>query len=289
MTTAPLSAAIQAALRELATPFPIAEVRTRPGAINCESGCALVLPYAEWWTSYLPRLDAIIGPGGWQITLQPWGADRVIAHLCAFGGLIQGTASGECAPGDPLGGTSAEAQAKKRVCAELLGLGRFFYRLPSIWGAGDGSGPHFRFHAGEAERCVAELYRRAALLPANLPSTPALERTAPMPASTPASHHAQARVVEDNAERQTGIPPNTAAEAPAGPAATDAQIRKILHDVITHPASNAILDALGQPFGIATLSACTVPADLRTAHMTRRQASALIGALARHALPRQAA
>jgi hypothetical protein len=64
----------------------------------------------------------VAGPAGWSIQLIPWGPARVIARLTILG--VSKDASGEGDPGDPNCGTIAEAQAKKRACAEF-GLGRY--------------------------------------------------------------------------------------------------------------------------------------------------------------------
>ena len=48
----------------------------------------LGLAYADWWTGYLPTLQRVLGPGAWNIELTPWGNQKVIARLTAFGGRI---------------------------------------------------------------------------------------------------------------------------------------------------------------------------------------------------------
>jgi hypothetical protein len=161
---AELPNAIQAAIEALSRPFPMHEVRVRPGSVRRDGSAALCLAYADWWTGYLPRLNDEIGPNNWQIDLQPWGEHQIIARLRAFGGLIEKASSGS-AKGEANGAQEAEAQAKKRVCAEGVMLGLFFYFLPRVWGKGERIGKDFYFADGEEQRCVYEMYARAGLLP----------------------------------------------------------------------------------------------------------------------------
>jgi hypothetical protein len=160
---AELPDAIQAAVEELSKPFPMHEVKVRPGSVRRDGSAALCLAYADWWTGYLPRLNDEIGPNNWQIDLAPWGEHQIIARLRAFGGLIEKASSGS-AKGEANGAAEAEAQAKKRVCAEGVMLGLFFYFLPKVWGKGERVGKDFSFADGEEQRCVHEMYARAGLL-----------------------------------------------------------------------------------------------------------------------------
>jgi hypothetical protein len=160
---AELPETIQAAIEALNKPFPIHEVKVRPGSIRRDGSAALCLAYGDWWTCYLPRLNDEIGPNNWQIDLQPWGEHQIIARLRAFGGLIEKASSGS-AKGEANGAQEAEAQAKKRVCAEGVLLGLFFYFLPRVWGKGERVGKDFYFADGEEQRCVHEMYARAGLL-----------------------------------------------------------------------------------------------------------------------------
>jgi hypothetical protein len=161
---AELPASIQAAIEALSKPFPMHEVKVRPGSVRRDGSAALCLAYADWWTGYLPRLNDEIGPNNWQIDLQPWGEHQIIARLRAFGGLIEKASSGS-AKGAANGAQEAEAQAKKRVCAEGVLLGLFFYFLPRVWGKGERVGKDFYFAEREEQRCVYEMYARAGLLP----------------------------------------------------------------------------------------------------------------------------
>ncbi len=104
----------------------------------------------------------MLGPWNWSIRLEPWGA-KLIAHFTAFNGLIQHSSTGESDGSRENEGTSSEAQAKKRACAEAVGLGHFFYFLPKVWARGERQGKAFRFAPRECERAVEEMFRLAGL------------------------------------------------------------------------------------------------------------------------------
>lgn len=288
---------IQAAIERLSAPFPIEEVKARPGAIRRDGAAALCLAYSDWWSGYLPRLNDAIGPHRWQITLRPWGEHQIIARLSAFGGLIISESSGS-AKGDANGAQEAEAQAKKRVCAEGLRLGRYFYALPKVWGKGERLGKDFVFAEGEEQRCVYEMYVRAGLLARRTPGMtlareqpPAPRTHAPVLAPLEPSHPTvasarrpdprqltRARAVLAEAERRVGAAQTLTTQPPP---ATDPQLGKIIMLVQESPASNAAIDRLGTAFGFVALSALDTKAALRQAHpdLARRQASKLIDAL----------
>ena len=158
--------AIHAALDQLSQPFHLEVMSLKVGATAEQDGRTngLALPYASWWTGYLPVLNRVIGPGGWSITLTPWGEHKVIATLSAFGGVITHQSSGEREDNDPNAGTSAEAQAKKRVCAEGLGLGLYLYHAPKLWGTVERRGKGALFSRPEEQRLKLELSRTMGLL-----------------------------------------------------------------------------------------------------------------------------
>jgi hypothetical protein len=153
---------IQALIARLSEPFPLDELRVRPGQVRRDGTAAQVLPYAEWWGSYQPRLDSVLGRANWRIRLIPWGTDSIIARMTVFGGLIERDSTGSSKESFE-GGQDAEAQAMKRVCARAVGLGLYLYHLPEVWGRGERDGKRFFFADGEEERCLHELYRRAGL------------------------------------------------------------------------------------------------------------------------------
>ena len=41
---------IQVVINRLSTPFPIDEVKVRPGAVRRDGTAALALAYSDWWT-----------------------------------------------------------------------------------------------------------------------------------------------------------------------------------------------------------------------------------------------
>jgi hypothetical protein len=213
-------------IADLARPFPIEHVQVRPGAVTTDGTAAIALPYVDW-RLYAERLDQLVGPAHWSIQLIPWGPTRVIARLTILG--VTKDASGEGDPNDVNCGTIAEAQAKKRACAEF-GLGRYFYTLPKVWGKGSGSKRDFRFDTGEAQRCISEMYRRAALLSAPEPRTdrplitaiPIEPRTsAPIPTRSPEpAQLAKARAALERAEQRSGLAPTAAAPGASANGAT---------------------------------------------------------------------
>jgi hypothetical protein len=288
---------IHAALDQLSQPFPLEVISLKVGATAEQDGRTngLALPYASWWTGYLPILNRVIGLGSWSITLTPWGEHKVIATLRAFGGAITHQSSGEREDNDPNAGTSAEAQAKKRVCAEGLGLGLYLYRAPKLWGTVERKGKGATFSRQEEQRLKLELSRTMGLLTdqSATSSTPTpTPLRAPAPPAEPShiapdpDRLARARAaLAQGEERSAKHAPRTPAPAPRTPAptherpASDKQrgaIAAILYrckGVIDYDAINAI----GSQVGIARLSQYTHAE--RIPELSGHQASQLISLL----------
>ena len=306
---------IQAVIERLSTPFPIEEVKVRPGAVRRDGSAALCLAYSDWWTGYLPRLNDEIGPNNWSIVLRPWGEHQIIARLRAFGGLIEKESSGS-AKGEANGAQEAEVQAKKRACAEGLMLGLYYYFLPNVWGKGERVGKDFAFADGEEQRCVYEMYTRAGLIARGTPGAliPRDGRTVrgeasrppattPPPSAAPESAPVNARAATarrslEQAERRVGLrQPEHATSAhdadTPGPSssalASDAQlglIARLINELYTgldetSEETAAALDALGARFGMSSLSSLRSKVDLRRAasRLTKLQAMQLIDRL----------
>lgn len=304
---------IQTVIERLSTPFPIEEVKVRPGAVRRDGTAALCLAYSDWWTGYLPRLNDEIGPNNWSIVLRPWGEHQIIARLRAFGGLIEKESSGS-AKGEVNGAQEAEVQAKKRACAEGLMLGLYYYFLPNVWGKGERVGKDFAFADGEEQRCVYEMYTRAGLIARGTPgaliprdgsatrgeaSRPAA--TTPPPSAAPESAPVNARAATarhslEQAERRVGLrQPSLATPAPgddtrtSSALASDAQlglIARLMNDFHTgeiemREETAAALDALGARFGITSMSNLRSKSDLRRVanRLTKLQAMQLIDRL----------
>ena len=276
-----LPGSIQSAIEALSRPWPYDQIQIRPGPINREGTAAQALPYHDWWCGYLPRLNDIVGPNNFRIRLLPWG-DDVIAHLRAFGGIIEGWSSGS-AKQDKLGPMEAEAQAKKRVCAEKLMLGLYLYYLPVVWMRGEYDRERKLFYPndGEEQRCAYELYARAGLLPRTSPG--ATFSQAQRPPQPTAEAQSTAVAALRAAEQRTGVAPAPlGATAHGAPHASEAQLGLIvglLHGLTSTAQTD--LDAVGQRFGIAELSALRTKDRLRAqaATLTRLNASKLIDAL----------
>lgn len=284
---------ITTALEALRQPFPIEVVQMKVGATYEKDGTSygLGLAYADWWTGYLPTLQRVLGPGAWNIELTPWGNQKVIARLTAFGGRIVHWSSGESEADDPNCGTSAEAQAKKRVCAEALGLGLYFYHAPKLWGVITHKGKGATFAAGEEERLKLELYGRMGLLREQADDRqPVRAGTQPQPLSrntvTPEPERlSRARAALAEGERRAGVQP----PAEAGTAASDKQVGAILsllracREAGTQPAT---LNRIGNTVGLSGLSGVQQASDL--AALPKANASQLIASLQQIAPQRQA-
>jgi hypothetical protein len=261
---------IAQALAELRQPFPIESIQFRIGATAERDGglIGMALPYADWWTGYLPVLQRVIGPGHWNISLQPWGERRVIAHLTAFDGRLTHWSSGEGEDGDPNGGTSAEAQAKKRVCAEALGLGLYLYSAPKLWGTLEHRN---RFAPGEEARLKQALYRQMGLLSQDTPTkddTPRSRQVAPN-----SDQLQRARTALRSAEQRVTTRPHAA--RPSKPA-TEKQLQAIL-SLLRSCRKHVDLHRLGGEVGIPALATVQATRDLAT--LSASTASALISRL----------
>jgi hypothetical protein len=114
----------------LCVPFPPEIIELKPGAIAEDKRRALALAYVDA-RHYQARLDAVVGPDGWQVAYRPWGERAVICALTVLGVTREDV--GEAEKGDPNQATSAAMQAFKRACA-AFGLGRYLYTdLPQLW------------------------------------------------------------------------------------------------------------------------------------------------------------
>lgn len=188
-------------LHNLAQPFPMEMLRARVGAVFNKDTEPTGMPlfYAEWWTAYLPRLEQEIGPEGphtWAIEPITWGT-KLITRMTAFGGILTGFCSGESDGNDPNLGTSAEAQAKKRVCAQVVKLGRYLYQSPRLYGRVEKRGNSFAFVEGEERRLIERYYRTAGYHPFSVGSLAIPE---PPPLITPTL--APIRTAAQTANRQ---------------------------------------------------------------------------------------
>src|SRR5919108_2444319 len=121
---------IDSVFAALCAPFPPEVVELKPGAVSEEKKRALALAYVDA-RHYQARLDAVVGPDGWQVAYRPWGERAVICALTVLGVTREDV--GEAEKGDPNQATSAAMQAFKRACA-AFGLGRYLYTdLPNLW------------------------------------------------------------------------------------------------------------------------------------------------------------
>lgn len=117
-------------LQQLERPFEPSTITWKPGSIRKDGTAALALAYGDL-RAYQERLDEVCDMG-WSCAYTPWG-DRIICNLTIDG--ITRSSTGEPDKESERGeiaGTVAEAQAFKRACA-MFGLGRYLYKLPSLW------------------------------------------------------------------------------------------------------------------------------------------------------------
>jgi hypothetical protein len=283
---------ITAALAELRQPFPLDVVQVKIGATAEKDGkpIGLALMYADWWTGYLPILNRVIGPGNWHIELLPWGATRVIAKLNAFGGQLIHWSSGEGDESDDNTGTSAEIQAKKRVCAEALGLGLYLYSAPKIWGTLTHNGRGAAFISGEADRIKHTAYQRMGLYE---PGAPPTERTttriAPTPPLTrrpPADQLNRARAALAEVEQRTAVRmPVTRKSTPAPTrkvlitgSMAEQIVRTIAEITACGPAGRQGVDAIGTSLGLFDLLTMQ-QRDLLNGKLTRDDGEEILGSL----------
>ena len=78
----------------LCAPFPPEVVELKPGAVSEEKKRALALAYVDA-RHYQTRLDAVVGPDGWQVAYRPWGERAVICALTIRGvDAVRSCASG---------------------------------------------------------------------------------------------------------------------------------------------------------------------------------------------------
>lgn len=142
----------------LCAPFAPEVVELKPGAISEEKKRALALAYVDA-RHYQARLDAVVGPDGWQVAYRPWGERAVICALSILGVVREDV--GEAEKGDPNQATSAAMQAFKRACA-AFGLGRYLYTdLPQLWVEAAPRGRSWVISNGAA--AVQQMYREAGI------------------------------------------------------------------------------------------------------------------------------
>lgn len=127
-------------LQELERPFDPATITWKPGVMRKDGTAALALAYGDLRV-YMDRLDDVCGLD-WSVAYTPWG-DRLICNL-TIGGITRsstGEPDKESERGE-IAGTVTEAHAFKRACA-MFGLGRYLYKLPSIWADWDANKKEF--------------------------------------------------------------------------------------------------------------------------------------------------
>ncbi len=121
----------------LVAPFGVADVKFKPAVVS--NGQALALAYVSA-RAIQDRLDSVFGPGGWQDEYDCLPSGSVVCRLRC---LIEGTWVTKCDVGSPSEQPdegdrtkAAFSDALKRAAVKF-GIGRYLYRLPTLWAAYD--------------------------------------------------------------------------------------------------------------------------------------------------------
>ena len=125
---------------ELAKPFPASEVQWKVQVVSKDKRRALVLAYLDA-RAVMDRLDAVVGPTGWSDSYEVYPADSSIDHQtvqakCRL--TILGISKEDVGEGSMQGEQSsssvkaAVSDALKRAAVKF-GIGRYLYRLESVW------------------------------------------------------------------------------------------------------------------------------------------------------------
>lgn len=215
-----------AALREQ---FHPSHVSFKPGKVSGNRGLALA--YVDL-RAYQERLDDVFGQD-WSISYQPWGDNKLIATLTlrSFTGSdeVSRSAVGEGGEAGDNGGTSCEAQAFKRACAQF-GLGRYLYGLPQTWADFDPTTKQFTPQAKvKLQTQVAALYTQATGQHVDVADVQVPE---PGPFSTGLSDIVDGFIVEDEGISGTSklgefVAAVRAKQASGGKPASEAQLKKL--------------------------------------------------------------
>jgi hypothetical protein len=117
----------------LAAPFAASEVRFKPQSVS--GNRALAIAYVDARV-VLDRLDAVLGPDGWQDEYEVLAGGAVVCKLrCKIGGqwvckCDVGSPSEQPDEGDRM--KAAFSDALKRAAVKF-GIGRYLYRLGGQW------------------------------------------------------------------------------------------------------------------------------------------------------------
>lgn len=117
---------------DLAAEFPRGDVHWRAQTLTADGSKALALAYIDA-RDVMDRLDEVCGPEGWSDSYVETAKGRVICSIA-----IKTPEEGWVTKSDGAGDTDVEgdkggmSDAFKR-CAVKWGVGRYLYRLPSVW------------------------------------------------------------------------------------------------------------------------------------------------------------
>lgn len=138
--------------QELSAPFDPAEISWRAGPKNKENTSALAFAYADARV-FMDRLDAVVGPDGWQNKYSHANGKTVCDLGIRYGGEWIWKADGA-------GDTDNEAEkgalsdAFKRACVRH-GIGRYLYEIKGPWVAIEPYGKSFRIKESETTKLLS--------------------------------------------------------------------------------------------------------------------------------------
>lgn len=143
---------------ELAAPFPVTQIEWRVGSTNASKDKGMALAYLTS-RDVMERLDAVVGPFGWQIRHDAHDVGgKVTAHIA-----IKHPETGEWVwKSDGAGQTDVEgdkgsfSDAGKRAAVQW-GVGRYLYAVDSPWVAIVPMGRSYRIADHELERLMGIL------------------------------------------------------------------------------------------------------------------------------------
>lgn len=133
---------------QLTAPFPSKDIEWRVGNVNRNKMEGLALPYVTN-RAIMERLDQVFGPLGWQNKFIQW---RDNSQLCGIS--VQDTESGEWitkwdgADNTAFEGTKGGLSDSMKRAAVQWGIGRYLYRLNSVWARVEQRGKSYAFVNG---------------------------------------------------------------------------------------------------------------------------------------------
>ena len=175
---------------DLAKPFPASEVQWKVQVVSKDKRRALVLAYLDA-RAVMDRLDSVVGPTGWSDSYEVYPADSSIDHQTVQAkcrltilGISKEDVGERSMKGEQSSSSvnAAVSDALKRAAVKF-GIGRYLYRLESVWVDYDDAKKRPLETPTLPDWAVLEETSAPVRLPAHL--EPAASATAQNPASAP--------------------------------------------------------------------------------------------------------